>query len=167
MRLAARTTWAAGCLLLLSSLSVASDCMQGHAVYSTGEGTTTVAFSPSQIGSVVLSNKFELRFEDRPVLDGVVMWTDEIPRSTGMLMHDCPEGDVTGAEIEACTAWQGVIYAVDEQGTVTLLPAEDEPAAGQLIFPDLAWTLNGRAAIETALKSAMQWDVFRLTGCVD
>ena len=72
----------------------------------------------------MLSNSFSLTIGET-MLDGIVMWTADPLRPDGALMLDCPEGDVTGAEIDACTLWRGTIYAVDAAGKPGLLPEED------------------------------------------
>ncbi|WP_200914051.1 hypothetical protein, partial [Microbacterium sp. Leaf203] len=61
------------------------------------------------------------------------------------LMYKCPDGDVTGAELQACTLWQGVIYAADETGVVSLLPKKGD-APKTLIFPDLGPSLRHSSA---------------------
>ena len=65
------------------------------------------------------------------VLDGIVQWSDGVARPNGMLMHKCPEGDVTGAELAVCTVWQGVIYTSDDKGNIELLPAEGAGCAAK------------------------------------
>lgn len=99
------------------------------------------------------------------VLDGIVMWSEDVPRPNGRLMHKCPEGDVTGAEIDACTVWQGVIYAVDGRSKVHLLPVEGREAAEQLLFPDLAWALKNSPALADAGLPPLGSDAFELSGC--
>ena len=56
-------------------------------------------------------------------------------RPNGIVMYNCPEGDVTGDDLEACTVWQGLIYGVSAAGQVdNLLPEwrarRTDPAAG-------------------------------------
>lgn len=138
-------------------------CPQELAVYSQGDGQASVEFQPRDGAAV--SNRFRVLLDTEAVLDGVVMWSDDVPRPNGRLMHQCPEGDVTGAEIEACTVWQGVIYAVDADGKIALLPVEGEDAAEQLLLPDFAWALKNAPALAGAELSPLDTDVFRLSGC--
>jgi NAD(P)-dependent dehydrogenase (short-subunit alcohol dehydrogenase family) len=53
-----------------------------------------------------------------------------------MVMHNCPEGDVTGEEIAACTVWEGVIYTLDglvnNAGIVALPQRVDQMSAERL-----------------------------------
>ena len=80
-------------------------------------------------------------------------------------MYKCPEGDVTGEELAACTVWQGVIYTSDEQGAIALLPAQGSDAPPTLIFPDLGPSLRLSAAYGESGFSKIPWDVFALKGC--
>ncbi|TKT82817.1 hypothetical protein [Aquamicrobium sp. LC103] len=159
----------AGCTAAISAaLTVAfassafAACPIELAVYGEPEIGASVEFRPAEAAAV--TNAFRMILPKDLVADGVVMWSEGVARPNGMLMHECPEGDVTGAEIEACTAWQGVIYAVDEQGDVALLPGQGEPAPKTLIFPDLAYGLRYAAVIGENLEK-MPWDVFTLKGC--
>lgn len=98
-------------------------------------------------------------------LDGIVMWTAGVSRSWGVVMDDCPEGDLTGDEISECTVWEGVVYALDDAGKVGLMPREGEPAPQTLILADLgAWLSQSKAWAGTGLLSE-PWDVFKLSGC--
>ena len=82
-----------------------------------------------------------------------------------MLTHDCPKGDVTGAEISACTAWTGVIYAAGEAGSIGLLPAEGAQAPDRLLFPDLAQSLADALDEGDGRLAGAGFDVFALKGC--
>ena len=98
-------------MLALSAVPAHAACPQELGVYTEGEAHASLEFKPAPEGAA--NHEFRLVFaENGVVLDGVVMWTEDPARPHGMLMHDCPEGDVTGEELEACTVWQGVIYSV-------------------------------------------------------
>ena len=47
-----------------------------------------------------------------------------------MIMNNCPEGDVTGDDIAACTVWEGVIYSIGADGKVGSLPEEGIGSGG-------------------------------------
>ena len=94
-------------------------------------------FTPALKSGATVTNSFKMLIENGIVLDGFVHWTEGVSRAYGTLQFNCPTGDVTGDEYAACTVWQGVIYASDEQGGIDLLPAEGKPAPKQLIFADL------------------------------
>lgn len=148
--------------IVLSSPALAG-CPIERSLYSNGEAGASIEFQPR--GGAAVSNKLSMRLGENIRLDGVVMWSDDVPRPNGMLMYQCPEGDVTGDEIEACTVWRGVIYAVDDAGTAGLLPHEGTTAAGQLVFPDLAWSLWNAPALGAAAMAALVSDIFTLSGC--
>jgi hypothetical protein len=120
-------------------------------------------FSPT-LESATVTNTFRMLAGDI-VLDGLVQWSVDVPRPWGMLMQDCPKGDVTGAELAACTVWQGVIYASDLEGNVGLLPEEGQNAPNRLIFPDLEPSLAVSAANADGQLAGLAWDVFALQGC--
>ncbi|WP_144378634.1 hypothetical protein [Mesorhizobium amorphae] len=131
-------------------------------VYGEREQVAEIDFRPT-MGSATTTNSFKMLLGKDVVLDGVVLWSSDAARPHGTLMHQCPEGDVTGEELAACTVWEGVIYTVDAAGAVDLLPNEHKDAPGTLIFPDLAGQLS-RSAFKDKLPK-LPWDVFALKGC--
>lgn len=150
--------------VLAASPSVAA-CKQELAVYSEPEANASLEFTPAAPNGST-SHTFKIKFpENSVVLDGIVMWTEGVARPVGIVMHKCPEGDVTGAELEACTVWQGVIYAIDGQGNVDLLPPEGADSAAQLLLPDFAPALRQSSAYGMAGVSKMPWDAFKISGC--
>jgi hypothetical protein len=112
-----------------------------------------------------VTNRFRLVMRDGPVFDGHVLWTDDPARPYGQLLHQCPEGDVTGDEIAACTVWQGTVYALAPDGAVGLMPAEGQPAPERLLLADLGYQMRWSATWEKAALKAVPWDEFRLSGC--
>ena len=136
-------------------------CPVELSVYSGRDDAVAIEFHPAQGAAV--TNAYRLIHGDL-VLDGIVMWTQGVERPNGILSYQCPDGDVTGPEYDACTVWQGVIYAVDAAGHVGLLPRAGESAPERLLFPDLAHAIHafpGFAGIDAKLS----WDVFNLSGC--
>lgn len=140
-----------------------ADCPIELATYADRDKAAEINFTPVK-ESATVTNSFRLLLDNNVVLDGIVMWTQEEARPMGQLMYKCPEGDVTGAEIEACTLWQGVVYAVDEKGEVGLMPHEG-PAPAKLLFPDLGPLLKLSPAYSENAFSKVPWDVFSLNGC--
>lgn len=132
------------------------------AVYGEREQVAEIDFRPTT-GSATTTNSFRMLLGKDVVLDGVVLWSSDAARPHGTLMHQCPEGDVTGEELAACTVWEGVIYTADAAGAVDLLPNEHKDAPSALIFPDLAGQL-ARSAIHDKLPK-LPWDVFAMKGC--
>ena len=138
-------------------------CPMELAVYQEPRSGATIDFYPGRTAAV--TNAFRMVFDKGLVLEGAVMWDGEPPRSLGLVTHDCPEGDATGAELAACTLWQGVVYAVDAEGGIDLMPPEGADAPQSLLFTDLGRALRLSAAYETAGLTAGPWDAFSLAGC--
>lgn len=159
-------TFALAAMMLAPALSPAdAACPQELSVYSEREANASLEFTPSGPNAST-SHTFRIKFpENAVVLDGIVMWTEGVARPHGIVMHNCPEGDVTGAELEACTVWQGVVYAVDAEGTIGLLPQEGADAAAQLLLPDFAPAVRLSSAYGIDGVSKMPWDAFKLSGC--
>ncbi len=158
-------------LTLLASLlaatvictSASAACPIELATYRAGDESTAIEFRPTD-GAAEVTNAFRLLLGDDTVMDGHVMWTQGVERPNGMISHECPDGDVTGPEYEACTAWQGVVYSVDASGGVGLLPREGEPAPLHLLFPDLAYALHAFPPLSGRTTLPL-WEVFTLSGC--
>lgn len=157
-------------LALSSLVSVASAspalavCPVELATYRDLEDAASVEFVPTGEGATV-TNTFRMLLDNDVVLDGMVMWSEGIGRPYGMLTYKCPEGDATGAELAACTMWEGVIYTSDDLGNIELLPAEAAGAPQKLLFPDLGPSLRHSAAYGANGFSKVPWDVFKLSGC--
>jgi hypothetical protein len=155
---------ATAALALLSAQPVLAACPIELATYRDRDGIADLEFIPVA-GSAAVTNKFHVAMKGGPVFEGVVMWTEGPARSNGLLMFNCPEGDVTGAELDACTIWQGVIYGIDDKGEVGLLPAEGQAAPQKLILADLAGWMSSAPAFTNAGLSTVPWDGFTLSGC--
>ena len=123
----------------------------------------SVEFRPTG-GNAVVTNTFRLIIDDT-VLDGIVMWSEGVARPNGIVTYQCPQGDVTGEEMAACTLWQGVIYTSDPSGTIGLLPAEGKDAASTLIFADLAHALRFSSVYGPSGFDKVPSDVFKISGC--
>ena len=132
------------------------------AIYREDEIGAQIEFLPNDAAFV--TNTFKLVAGADLVLEGHVTWTDHVHRPIGTITHGCPEGDVTGDEIEACTMWQGVIYAGDDRGNIGLLSAEGDDAPISLILTDLGRQLRVSPLYGGSL-SEVPWDIFTLSGC--
>ena len=154
---------AAGAALVAVTAQAA--CPIQLAVYGEAQSGGEIDFTPTGT-SATITNTFRMILDNNTVLDGIAMWTEgSAARPHGSLMYKCPTGDVTGEELAACTVWEGVIYSVDEKGTVGLLPAESLDAPKSLIFPDLGPSLEMSAAYGPGGFSKVPLDVFTLKGC--
>lgn len=138
-------------------------CPQELSVYTEVNGETGIDFRPDSEAALV-ANSFRLVLPQGPLLEGHVMWTQGPERPFGALMLDCPQGDITGEEIAACTHWQGVVYALGTDGEIGLIPRHGEDAAERLLFPDLSRMLKA-GPLNDGKAVLPEWDVYALSGC--
>jgi hypothetical protein len=150
---------------MLIAMPALAACPIELAVYGDLEQAAELDFTPAK-DSATVTNSFRMVLDNDTVLDGIVQWSEDGGRRPhGALMHKCPEGDVTGDELAACTVWEGVIYSSDEQGNIELLPAEGVEAPKKLILPDLGPSLRLSSAYGADGFSKVPWDVFAMKGC--
>jgi hypothetical protein len=102
-------------------------CPQALAVYGDAQRRAPRSPLPDRPARLTrMLHRFSLSFAESGVkMDGVVMLAGEPDRPWGVIMHNCPQGDATGAEIAACTVWQGPVYAISVEGAVSWIPARD------------------------------------------
>jgi hypothetical protein len=155
----------AGLLAALFTGSAAdAACPIELAVYGDTQSGSEIDFTPTGTSAVV-TNSFRMILDNNVVLNGIVMWSSGEARPNGSLMYKCPEGDVTGGELAACTLWNGVIYTSDDKGAIGLLPAQGVDAPKTLILPDLGPSLRHSLAFGGSGFSKVPSDVFALKGC--
>lgn len=143
----------------------ADECVQEKAVYVDMDNAYELRFEPMGSESA-LSNRFKLTVRNTAVVaDGIVMRTDDQLRADGRIMFACPEGDVTGADLRACTVWQGMVYASDLKGHIRVLPAEGESAADRLFLPALGPSIQKSSLWGEGKATVAPWDVLSLKGC--
>jgi hypothetical protein len=149
--------------LAFSHAASAADCRIEKATYREAETGVELAFAAASGENTPVSHGFSTEIGTFK-LNGHVMFDPEIERPIGMLMNNCPEGDVTGATIAACTVWKGIVYVVDETtGHVDLLPPEGADAPDTLLLPGF-----GPSILSSAVGKGMEtapWDVFEFKGC--
>lgn len=154
--------------LTAANSSAHAACPIELAVYGDSRSGSEIDFTPTGTSATV-TNTFRLILDNDVVLNGIVMWNEGVSRPNGALMYKCPEGDVTGEELAACTSWHGVIYTSDgkgaDGGSIGLLPAEGVEAPKTLILPDLGPSLRQSTAYGSGGFSKVPWDVFDLKGC--
>lgn len=157
-----------GAIVLLAALALsdaahAADCRIEKAIYREAETGVELVFAAASGENTPVSHGFRTEIGTFK-LNGHVMFDPEIERPVGMLMNNCPEGDVTGDTIAACTVWKGIVYAIDETtGHVDLLPPEGADAPDALLLPGF-----GPAILSSAVGKTMEstpWDVFEYKGC--
>ena len=148
-----------------SAEAIAAECPQANAIYQDRDKAFEVRFLPVPVAAAT-SHMFKLAsLKTDLLLDGVVLPADEVERSVGTILHNCPEGDVTGADLEACTIWEGVLYGIDAKGEIGNLPAATAAAAEKLLVPDLGRSIRYSSVWDAGKATVEPWDVFTLTGC--
>ena len=143
-------------------------CPQALAVYGEARSGTEITFAGPLSDADGMQHRFGMVFAENDVkMDGVVMMAGEPDRPWGVILHNCPEGDVTGDEIAACTVWEGPIYALDVNGGAGWMPVLDpNHAAGEnLLFPDFSAAMMQSAAWQAKQVTVLPGDVFRLKAC--
>jgi len=151
------------CIALVSANAHAA-CPIELAVYGDPQSGAEIDFTPTGTSATV-TNTFRMILDNNVVLNGIVMWSTGEARPNGSLMYKCPEGDVTGGELAACTVWSGVVYTSDDKGTIGLLPAQGVDAPKTLILPDLGPSLRHSLAYGGNGFSKVPSDVFVMKGC--
>ncbi len=148
--------------------AVSSDCPQARAIYAEPDAGLELAFSPVESDAAVTSHIFSIRdAKTGTIMEGHVIVSDAPERTGGMVQFQCPEGDVTGADIEACTVWEGVIYALNDAGQFDLLPPGDVKAAEQILLPGFGPSVATSSAWGKGKLTTAPWDAFQLKGCAN
>ncbi len=145
--------------------AIAAECKQAQAIYGDRDGAYELRFSPITSEAMTSSHRFRLSALKTPVvMDGYVMASDDPARTMGMVLFNCPDGDVTGADLDACTVWQGFIYRTSEGG-LDNLQSGDSPAADRIVFPGLGPAIRQSSAWGEGKAEVAPWDVLDLKGC--
>ncbi|KQW28055.1 hypothetical protein ASE36_16525 [Rhizobium sp. Root274] len=149
--------------LALPYAALAADCRIEKATYREAETGLELVFEAASGENTPVTHGFSTTI-GKLKLNGYVMYDAEIERPVGMLMNNCPEGDVTGADLAACTVWKGIVYGIDTKtGHVDLLPPEGADAPDALLLPGF-----GPSVIASSAGKGLEtspWDVFEFKGC--
>jgi len=162
-----RRLWTLPLALTFAAPALAA-CPQALAVYGEEASAAEIAFSGPLSDADGMQHRFRLSFAGNGVtMDGVVMMAGEPDRPWGVILHQCPEGDATGAEIAACTVWEGPIYGIDAKGSAGWLPVLDEShdASESLLLPDFAAAVMRSQAWQAKKITRVPGDVFALKAC--
>lgn len=153
------------CVALVSGAAQAKDCPQDHAVYEDVSRQYQITFQTPSEASVV-SHLFTMTIAKTDTkLDGNVQKTEDVVRSLGTVLFQCPDGDVTGADLDACTVWQSVIYSVSADGTIGNLAAGSAVAADQLLLSDFGAALRQSKLWSEKRATLVPYDSFRFKEC--
>ncbi len=150
------------CLSTLLSTPSSAACPQELSIYEDSNGASITFIPPHK--DMAAEHEFTLRV-GQTELQGIVMWSKDPDRPNGIVMDQCPDGDVTGEELDKCTVWQGVIYGLNKEPTAPYLGKRSTPHAESLLLPDFS-----RYAMDHEFKSTLAGplkvdDVFKMKGC--
>ncbi len=146
--------------------AIAAECKQGKAIYADRDGAYELRFSPIASEAVTSSHRFKLSaLKTSVVMDGYVMSSDDPERTMGMVLFNCPDGDVTGADLDACTVWQGFVYRATADGGLDNLQSGDSSAAEKIVFPGLGPAIRQSSAWGDGKAKVAPWDVLDFKGC--
>lgn len=157
---------AAAALLAVPACAFGAACKQEQAVYTDRDGAYELRFAPLNSQSAAASNQFKMSaLKSSVVMDGYVMPTEDPVRAIGILMFNCPEGDATGADLDACTVWQGTVYGMDAKGEMDNLQPEGAEAAEKLVLPGLGPAIRESSAWGEGKAMVAPWDVLTFKEC--
>lgn len=146
-----------------ASGAAALECLQSKAIYQADEGLYRLSFHPVPEQAATITHLFSLS-EGGLTLDGMVMQTEEPLRTIARIEKNCPEGDVTGDDIRACTIYEGYLYGIDDAGHASNLLSGGKQAAPRLLLAGLGPSM---ASSPLAAKSTLPLapDTFHLAEC--
>jgi hypothetical protein len=139
-------------------------CPQELAVYESADGNTALEFV-GRGDAVMMAHEVRLIFRDGPVMTGYVAATHGLRQPEIVTPHNCPEGDVTGEELDACLLYRSVVYGTDETGQLIELPVAGEDAARQILLPNLAAMLWMHPAFDGEGPTHRPAEILELSGC--
>jgi hypothetical protein len=148
--------------------AVHAACFQELAIYGEAQANAEIAFQDDMHPAEPSLNRFVVRFPENAVsMDGMVMMAGEPSRPWAMVMYNCPEGDATGAEIDACMVWEGPVYGIDSLGNVSAVPdaGQGEEAMATILLPDFGASVRMSSAWGAQGLSVAPKDDFRLKAC--
>ncbi len=99
------------------------------------------------------------------VLDGYVFPDEAGEGELGVVLDDCPEGDVTGQDLSQCRIWQGPMLASSADGATTPLPGHDQPASPHVVMQGLDQALTQSARFIEAGLPAIEFEHLSLYAC--
>lgn len=164
-----RVALAAASLFIAGSSMVgdvsAMQCQQGSARYVDPESGLLLSFS-SFGENVQAMHQFTIGLEASDIqLDGFVVVEGKPLRPVSFVVNQCPDGDVTGEELAACTVWKGVPYGRFSDGNIGLLPLANDEALTQILLPDFARSVMANPVWESMKAMNEPFEVFDFKDC--
>ncbi|ATA03409.1 hypothetical protein CK807_02835 [Brucella abortus] len=158
--------------LTVFSTAVQAACTQNRAIYRDRDEAYTLTFRPEQPNDLKMTpaptNEFTITANDKPgfKLNGIVIWPEEgVARPYALITYNCKGDGSESEDLDDCSIWQSVIYALKDGAEAEVLPKADEPAAQAVLFPDLVTALDGYDFGAAKPEKPLQWEVFRFQGC--
>lgn len=153
------------CISALSALAqpALAACPQDLAIYEDSSGQA-LTFTPPDAEGRAAEHEFSVRVNGQE-LQGVVMWSTDPERPNGIVMDNCPDGDVTGEELEACTVWQGVIYGLTKEANALFLGKRGADHAEALLLPDFSRAVQAHVFKNSMPSPPKADDVFKMKAC--
>jgi hypothetical protein len=154
---------AVSAVMVVTTGAALAACPQELAIYEDSIGQP-MTFTPPPAQGQAAEHAFSIRINGQD-LQGVVMWSADPERPNGIVMDHCPEGDVTGEELEVCTVWQGVIYGLTKEATAPFLGKRGSPHAEALLLPDFSRSVQAHSFKNSMPSPPKAEDVFRMKAC--
>ena len=151
-------------LTIIVSPALADEaCVQEKAVYTSAHGFS-LSFKPVGSDAAAVNNLFEMT-SGSVSLTGFVMESEAPVRSIARVEKDCPEGDVTGDDIAACTVFEGYVYAISAEGMAGNIPRGQEKSAAHLLLSKLGPSLAISPVSEKLKLTPPEGDLFTFKEC--
>jgi len=154
------------------SSAVQAACTQNRAVYRDRGDAYTLSFHAVQENTLKMSpaptNEFTITADGKPEfkLSGLVIWPEEgVARPYAIITYNCKNGGTDPEDLDDCSLWQSVVYALKEGAEADVLPKADEPAAQSVLFPDLATALDGYEFGAAKPDKPLQFETFHFKEC--
>ena len=163
-----RTSSSIALLFFLAAATAARGaerCAIENAVFAEIDAGTELAFRPVQSESAVVNHLFAIA-AGKITLEGHVMYDPDVERPAAMIMNDCPEGDVTGDDLRACTVWAGTPYALlRATGQIDIIGPEGSDAPDAVLLPSFGPALRRAPAWEKSGLGDIPWDLYEFKEC--
>ncbi|OXT02317.1 hypothetical protein B7H23_05275 [Notoacmeibacter marinus] len=142
-----------------------ASCSQGRAIYHTPISRTELAFVTPE-DAAAKTHEVDVRLgalESRAYINP----SADLNQPVMTLPYQCPEDDLTEADLDACILYRGVVYALSAGETLRTLPDADKAAATQILLPNFSASLYGNPVLDAIEADGKQGDIFTLSGCGD
>lgn len=161
-----------GPLLLLLALAGSAmataayaNCSQGRAIYHTDDSRTELAFVTPE-GASPKTHELHVRLGGLESF-GHINPSANLGQPVMTLPHQCPEDDLTAADLESCILYRSVVYALSPGETLRTIPDAGQEAATQILLPNFSAALYQNPALDPLEAAEEAGDIFTLSGCDD